>query len=124
MYCMPRFSPQKNPPSRSPSRTPVKLYNTCLSDLCLICDLNLKKETKTVYFNVKSCPYLSQVIRHVPDSTKESESSVKKAQAAQLVLEDIAKNYQDASKAAKFRGCASVRVKRQLANSSPKNCAG
>ena len=52
------------------------------------------------------------------------ESSVKKAQAAQLVLEDIAKNYQDASKAAKFRGCASVRVKRQLANSSPKNCAG
>ena len=106
---MPRFSPEKNPPSRSPSRTPVKLCNTRLSDFCLICDLSLKKETETVYFNVKSCPYLSQVIRHVPDSTKESrryicrpckrkiESSVKKAQAAQLVLEDIAKNYQDAS---------------------------
>ena len=69
---MPRFSPQKNLPSRSPSRTPLKLYNTCLSDLCIICDLSLKKETETVYFNVKSCPYLSQVIRHVPDSTKGS----------------------------------------------------
>ena len=78
-----------------------------------------------MYFNVKSCPDLLQVIGLLPDSTKESsricrpckrniQSSVKTAQAAQLVLENITKHYQDGSKAAKLCGCASVRVKRQL----------